>query len=123
MATAPYQLWIDIAPISTAIRVASTVTVTTASSHSLTTGAYIQMAGATGTAGTSLNGVYQATVTSGTTFTYTAAGTAGTAFKAIGAAAIAAGAANTKATMAAAMILLIRIDLIPPANGPELCCC
>ena len=78
MATAPYQLWVDIAPISTAVRVASTVTVTTASSHAVTTGAYIQMLGATGTAGTSMNGVYAVTVTSGTTFTYTAAGTAGT---------------------------------------------
>lgn len=79
MATAPYQLWVDIAPISTAIRVGSTVTVTTASSHGATTGAYIQMLGATGAAGTSLNGVYQVTVTSGTAFTYTAAGSAGTA--------------------------------------------
>jgi len=79
VATAPYQLWVDIAPISTAIRVSSTVTVTTASSHSVTTGAYIQMLGATGAAGTSLNGVYQVTATSGTTFTYTAAGSAGTA--------------------------------------------
>lgn len=79
MATAPYQLWMDLAPIASAIRVSSTVTVTTSSSHGLTTGAYVQLGDATGTAGTSMVGVYSVTVTSGTTFTYTAAGSAGTA--------------------------------------------
>jgi hypothetical protein len=79
MATAPFQLWVEMAPIASAIRVGSTVTVTTSSSHGFTTGAYIQIESAGGAAGTSLNGVYQATVTSGTTFTYTAAGSAGTA--------------------------------------------
>lgn len=79
MATAPYQLWIDAAPISTAIRVSSTVTVMTTSAHGLQTGAYIQMDAATGAAGTSMNGVYQVTVTSGSAFTYTAGGSAGTA--------------------------------------------
>ena len=76
-ALAPYQLWVDIAPISTAVRAASTVTVTTASAHGLQTGAYVQIAGVTGTAGTSMNTVAQITETSGTSFTYTAAGTAG----------------------------------------------
>jgi len=79
MATAPFQLWLDIAPIASAIRVSSTVTVTTSSPHGISTGAYIQMAGAATTAGTSMNGAFEVTVTSGTTFTYTAAGTAGTA--------------------------------------------
>jgi hypothetical protein len=79
MATAPYQLWMDIAPIASAIRVSSTVTITTTTSHGLTTGAEIQVGDATGAAGTSMVGVYDVTVTSGTTFTYTAAGSAGTA--------------------------------------------
>ena len=79
MATAPYQLWMDLAPISTAIRVASTVTITTASAHGLTSGAYVQVDSTTGVAGTSMTGVYQVTVTSTTAFTYTAAGSAGTA--------------------------------------------
>jgi len=79
MATAPYQLWIDLAPIASAVRVSSTVTITTSSSHGLTTGAYVQVGNTTGAAGTSMVGVYSVTVTSGTTFTYTAAGSAGTA--------------------------------------------
>jgi hypothetical protein len=79
MATAPYQLWIDLAPIATAIRVSSTVTITTSSNHGLTTGAYIQVGNTTGAAGTSMVGVYEVTVTSGSAFTYTAAGSAGTA--------------------------------------------
>ena len=79
MATAPFQLWMEMAPIASAVRVGSTVTITTTAAHNVTTGGYIQIEAATGSVGTSLNGVYQATVTSGTTFTYTAAGTAGTA--------------------------------------------
>jgi len=79
MATAPYQLWIDLAPIASAVRVSSTVTITTSSSHGLTTGAYVQVGNTTGAAGTSMVGVYSVTVTSGTVFTYTAAGSAGTA--------------------------------------------
>ena len=79
MATAPYQLWIDLAPIASAVRVSSTVTITTSTSHGLTTGAYVQVGNTTGTAGTSMVGVYSVTVTSGTVFTYTAAGSAGTA--------------------------------------------
>jgi len=79
MATAPYQLWIDLAPIATAIRVSSTVTITTSSNHGLTTGAYVQVGNTTGAAGTSMVGVYEVTVTSGSAFTYTAAGSAGTA--------------------------------------------
>ena len=78
MATAPYQLWMDVAPIESASRASSTVTVTTKTSHGLTTGAYVQLGGAVGTAGTSMTGVYQVSVTSGTTFTYSSAGSAGT---------------------------------------------
>lgn len=79
MSLAPYQLWIDVAPIASAVRVSSTVTITTSSAHGLQTGAYIQAGSLTGTAGTSMNGVYQITKTSGTTFTYSQAGSAGTA--------------------------------------------
>jgi len=79
MSLAPYQLWIDVAPIASAVRVSSTVTITTSSAHGLQTGAYIQAASLTGAAGTSMVGVYQITRTSGTTFTYTQAGSAGTA--------------------------------------------
>jgi hypothetical protein len=61
------------------VRVSSTVTVTTTTPHAVVTGAYIQFGSGLGTAGTSMNGVYSATVTSGTTFTFTAAGSAGTA--------------------------------------------
>jgi hypothetical protein len=79
MATAPFQLWLDLAPVASAVRVSSTVTVTTSSPHAISTGAYIQIDGTLGTAGTSMTGVYSVTVTSGTTFTYTSAGSAGTA--------------------------------------------
>lgn len=79
MATAPFQLWLDGPSIATGIRSASTVTITTSSAHGIVTGTYVQVAGFSGTAGTTMNGVYQVTVTSGTSFTYTSAGTAGTA--------------------------------------------
>lgn len=79
MATAPFQLWLDLAPVASAVRVGSTVTVTTSSPHAISTGAYIQIDGTLGTAGTSMAGVYSVTVASGTTFTYTSAGSAGTA--------------------------------------------
>ena len=79
MASAPFQLWLDLAPVASAVRVSSTVTVTTSSPHAISTGAYIQIDGTFGTAGTSMPGVYSVTVTSGTTFTYTSAGSAGTA--------------------------------------------
>ena len=78
MATAPFQAWLDLTTIASAVRASGTVTVTTAAPHGITTGAYIQMAGATGVSGTSMNGVFQITATSGSTFTYTSAGTAGT---------------------------------------------
>ncbi|CAB4189323.1 hypothetical protein UFOVP1184_21 [uncultured Caudovirales phage] len=83
MATAPFQLWLDGPSISTAIRVSSTVTITTTSSHGIVTGSYVQMAGFTGAIGTTMNGVYLATVTSGTSFTVSSAGSAGTAVTAI----------------------------------------
>lgn len=79
MAVAPFSLYVDLPQISSAIRTSSTVTVITATPHGMTTDAYVQMESATGSAGTSMNGVYQITVTSGTAFTYTAAGSAGTA--------------------------------------------
>lgn len=79
MATAPFQLWMDLTPIASAVRVSSTVTVTTTTPHAVVTGAYVQLGSALGTAGTSMNGVYSVTVTSGTTFTFTSAGSAGTA--------------------------------------------
>jgi hypothetical protein len=79
VATAPFQLWLDGPSISTAIRVSSTVTVTTFSSHGIVTGSYVQLAGFTGAIGTTMNGVYPATVTSGTSFTVSSAGSAGTA--------------------------------------------
>jgi len=79
MATAPYQLLMDIAPIASAVRVSSTVTITTTQAHNVTDGAYVQIGDTTGAAGTSMVGLYQVTRTSGTSFTYTAAGSAGTA--------------------------------------------
>jgi len=79
VATAPFQLLIDVASIASAVRSSGTVTVTTATPHGITTGAYIQMQSADGVAGTSMNGVYSVTRTSGSTFTYTSSGTAGTA--------------------------------------------
>ena len=79
MATAPYQLWIDLAPIASAVRVSSTVTITTSSPHGIQTGAYVELSGLTAAAGTSMNTVAQATVTSGSVFTLSIAGSAGTA--------------------------------------------
>jgi hypothetical protein len=79
MATAPFQLWLDGPAISTAVRSASTVTVTTQSAHGISTGAYVELGGFSGTAGTTMNGVYQATVTGTATFTVSSAGSAGTA--------------------------------------------
>lgn len=79
MPSAPFQLYVDLPQIQSAVRVSSTVTVTTASPHGLSTGAYVQLEGATGSAGTSMVGVFQVTVTSGSAFTYTQAGSAGTA--------------------------------------------
>jgi hypothetical protein len=79
MATAPFQLWLDLASVASAVRVSSTVTITTSSEHGLSTGAYVQVGDTTTAAGTSMVGVYQITVTSGSAFTYTSAGSAGTA--------------------------------------------
>lgn len=79
MATAPFSLYVDLPALASASRTGSTVTVTTSAAHGLSTGAYVQVEGATGSAGTSMNGVYAVTVTSGSAFTFTAAGSAGTA--------------------------------------------
>ena len=79
MATAPFSFFVDLPQVATAVRVSSTVTVTTSSAHGLASGAYVQMEGAAGAAGTSMNTVAQVTVTSGTAFTFSAAGSAGTA--------------------------------------------
>ncbi len=51
MATAPFQLWIDLPSVASAVRVSSTVTVTTTAAHGLTTGTYVQLEGFTGSAG------------------------------------------------------------------------
>jgi hypothetical protein len=77
MATAPFQLLVDLPQIATASRTSSTVTITTASPHGLASGAYVQIESMTGSAGTSMNGMYAITVTSGSAFTYTAAGSSG----------------------------------------------
>jgi hypothetical protein len=79
MATAPFQLWIDLATVASAVRVSSTVTIITSTEHGLASGAYVEVGSTTGAAGTTMVGVYPITVTSGTAFTYTAAGSAGTA--------------------------------------------
>jgi hypothetical protein len=64
--------------IATANRTASTVTVTTSAAHLLSTGNTVVIAGVSGTAGTSMSGTWSPiTVTSGTAFTYTSAGSAG----------------------------------------------
>lgn len=78
-AVAPFQLWLDGATISSGVRSSGTVTITTLSDHNLVTGSYIQVEGFTGAIGSTFNGVYQATSTSGTTFTFPSAGSAGTA--------------------------------------------
>lgn len=75
----PFQLWMDLAPIQSAIGVAGTVTVTTTSSHGITPGAYVQIDGLTGP-GTAFNTVAQVAATpSGTTFTYVLGAVSGTA--------------------------------------------
>jgi len=79
MATAPFQLWLDLAPIASAIAVGGTVTVTTSSAHGMTPGAYVQVDGLTA-AGTAFNTVAQvATTPSGTSFTYVLGAVSGTA--------------------------------------------
>ncbi|CAB4184487.1 hypothetical protein UFOVP1573_37 [uncultured Caudovirales phage] len=79
MATAPFQLWLDLAPIASAIAVGGTVTVTTSSAHGMTAGAYVQVDGLTA-AGTAFNTVAQvATTPSGTAFTYVLGSVSGTA--------------------------------------------
>jgi len=79
VATAPFQLWMDMAPIASAIAVSGTVTVTTSSSHGITPGAYVQVDGLTA-AGTAFNTVAQvATTPSGTVFTYVLGSVSGTA--------------------------------------------
>ena len=79
MAVAPFQLLVDLAAVGSGVRSGSTVTVTTTATHNLVTGDYVEVGAFTGTPGTSMNGMFQVTVTSGTAFTYTAAGSAGTA--------------------------------------------
>ena len=79
MATAPFQLWMDMAPIASAVGVSGTVTITTTSSHGITPGAYVQIDGLAA-AGTAFNTVAQvATTPSGTTFTYVTGSSSGTA--------------------------------------------
>ena len=76
MSASPFQLLMDLPPIASAIRSGSTVTVTTTQAHNVTTGAYVEIANTDGAAGSTMTGVYQVTRTSGTAFTYTAAGSA-----------------------------------------------
>lgn len=79
MATAPFQLWLDLAPIASAVAVGGTVTVTTSSAHGMTPGAYVQVDGLTA-AGTAFNTVAQvASTPSGTSFTYVLGSVSGTA--------------------------------------------
>jgi hypothetical protein len=68
----------DLPQITTIAVVSGTATITTVSSHGLTTGAYVQI-GSVDTPSTALNTVAQVTATSGTTFTYTTASGSGTA--------------------------------------------
>lgn len=77
MATAPFQLWIDIPAVASASRTGSTVEVTTDSAHGLTTGTFVQLEGFSGSAGDTMNGVFPATVTSATKFTVSDSGSAG----------------------------------------------
>jgi hypothetical protein len=67
----------DTITLTSATRVASTVTVVTTSAHAFATGYEVVVAGITGAAGTTMNGTFIVTVTSTTAFTYTSAGTAG----------------------------------------------
>ena len=77
MPSAPWQLWVDIAPLSSVTAVGGTVTVTTQSAHGATVGAYVQLSGLTA-AGTTMLGVAPvATVTSGTVFTCVISGASG----------------------------------------------
>ena len=71
---APFQLFVDLPPISSASRAGSVVTVATSSAHGLVSGAYVQIEGFT-SSGTALNGVYSIAVSNSTTFTYATAGT------------------------------------------------
>ena len=77
MATAPFSMYVDTAAVSKIVKAGTAVTVTTNGSHNLVTGAYAQVELiASSTLGTAVAGVYQVTVTSGSVFTYAAAGTA-----------------------------------------------
>lgn len=78
-ASAPFQLYVDVASVASASRAGSVITVNTSAAHGLATGTYVQLEGFTGTAGTTMNLVAQATVTSGTSFTVAGTGTTGSA--------------------------------------------
>ena len=75
----------DLPQITTIAVVSGTATITTISSHGLTTGAYVQIASVDASvdtlpsSATALNTVAQITAASGTTFTYTTASGSGTA--------------------------------------------
>ena len=80
MANAPYQLWVDCPAISSAVRTAGTVTLSTVSPHGLVPGDVIALENVTGTAGTSMVGAWSVAATpSSTAITFASSGSAGTA--------------------------------------------
>lgn len=91
--------------VSSITRASSTATVTTGSAHGLSTGHYVTIAGA-GQA--EYNGVFQVTVTGGTTFTYTVNGTPATP------------ATGTITTIRAFIKFQGKIDTIDPEPGQYL---
>jgi hypothetical protein len=67
----------DTISLASASRTGSTVTIQTTRVHRFSSGFEVVVAGITGASGTSMNGTFIITVTDGSTFNYTAAGTAG----------------------------------------------
>tara|TARA_R110000868_G_scaffold22336_4_gene91511 strand:- start:1263 stop:3686 length:2424 start_codon:yes stop_codon:yes gene_type:complete len=78
MASAPYQLWMDLPQVTSVSGASGTATVTTVSSHGLTVGAYVQIEGVPAPLD-EVNGVVQITAVGGTTFSYAVVGVSGTA--------------------------------------------
>ena len=77
MPSAPYSLLIDVGAPRSIIKSGTTVTVTTANTTPIVTGAYVQVGISDESAlGSAVTGVFQVTAVSGTVFTFTASGTA-----------------------------------------------